>query len=397
MGYLCLLSPHLQAQNLLLSLPSAPSGYSRASSISRISGKLGEDEQGISLSASFSSSYDSNLTHGSDTPGRAAEDDFVISPGVDFTYATVGTRWLAGARAAVSYDEYFDHSDFSGLNYDLAGFVGYTGGKVTASYFTSIGGGKATDIYSSRTTPIEKVIYINKASFRYELSPKTSIVSTFNQNSTFSDTKGYADTSSYNLGVAGLWKFSPLTEIGPGLRYSYRTGENRPDVSAWGPNLNLNYQLSSKVSLRSVFGMDFQIDPSGGDSTFNTAVTLHYEASELWNANLTLFQDTNVNPNIAGAIDEISAIRLGYKRKIRRLTLDLGVSLTTRSTERLSGGGAISSQDFDLMTYDASLTWPLFGDSADLRFATRYQDLKGNTTALSWDGFQTGMGFNWRF
>lgn len=391
------LSSNLSAQNMMIDLaPGTNAGTTRAASIGRAQkGQLSDHK--LTLSTSFASAYDSNVTWGSSSSGRAKEDDLVISPGVDVSYSTGGTSWLGGAQLSSSYDEYLDHEDYSGLNYDLNAFAAYRGGKIVASFYSGVSGDRGRDLYSTRNVPIEKTSFINGAIVRYNLSPKTSILGTLSYRSTLANTAGYNDSQALTSTIAALWSATPLIDLGPGMRYALRTGENQRDVISYGPNFNLNYQLSEKVSLRSNLGVDFQAKPSGGDASLNGALGLNYKASELWSTSLSLVRDTNSNPNIAGALDEITSLRLGYQRKVRRITLDIGTSAILRSTDRIQGTGNVSQQDFTHMAVDCALTYPLYGDSADIRLATRFQDFSSDDSSRDWSGWQSGLGFTWRF
>src|SRR5690606_26408234 len=97
---------------------------------------------------------------------------------------------------------------------------------------------------------VEQERYHTDLILRYRLSSKTSLTGSAGWSRSNARSGGFDDTESFSLGLNALWKFSSLTEFGPGLRYTLHTGENRQDRTTFGPTLNLNYQLSSKVSLR---------------------------------------------------------------------------------------------------------------------------------------------------
>lgn len=380
-----------QSQSPPIDLPAAPSGFSRASAI--YGAPNVRPSVGLSIAATLAASYDSNVTQGSDSSDEGAKGDYIISPGVNLAYVTEGDRFVVGGMLSSSYDQYGDVSDYSGLNYNLSGFGGYNGGKIIATFSSGIVGDRGTNRYYGDF--IEQTNFSNRLIVRYALSPKTALVGNLSHQTSVVETEGYADTSSFNAGLAGFWSATPLLDVGPGFRYALRTSDDSDDKTTIGPNFNLNYQLTTKVSLRSTVGINFvdqgeEVD----DSLVNWAFILNYKASELWGMNLALFRDTQSNP-ITGGLDEITTYRLGYQRKIRRATLNLGVGYETRSEEGADSGQP--SRGFDYLTLDSSLTLPVFAESADLTFSLRYRDLSADDSEDSWNGVQTGVGILWKF
>jgi hypothetical protein len=47
------------------------------------------------------------------------------------------------------------------------------------------------------------------------------------QNYTTASGGNYHNTSSFNVGASALWKYSPLTEFGPGIRYTRAAGSSQ--------------------------------------------------------------------------------------------------------------------------------------------------------------------------
>jgi hypothetical protein len=375
-------------------LPVAPTGFSRASAIyaaPRVS-----PERGFSIAAMLAGTYDSNVTQGSDsTNGKSAQSDYIVSPAVNLAYVTEGDHLYFGTLANATYDQYGNQSDYSGLNYDVSGFAAYRGGKIIASLVSEVTRDRGTNrLYGDF---VEQTMLNNRLTARYRISPKTALLVTVSQQSTVVDTAGFNDTSSFNAGIAGLWSVTPLIDFGPGFRYGIRAGDNQSDRTTVGPNLNLNYQLTTKVALRSTAGLDF-VDQGFGssDAEANWALNLNYQASEIWGLNLSLFRDTQSNATADGGLDEITNYRIGYKRKIRRATLNVGVGYEIRTQASVEGNTS-NNQGYDFLTLDSSLSMPVFGDSADLTFSLGYRNLESDDSDRSWDGVQTGLGLLWKF
>ncbi|MBK1883046.1 outer membrane beta-barrel protein [Luteolibacter pohnpeiensis] len=389
------LSSHLSAQNALVDLPSAPSGFSQASGIYGAPREKTTD--GLSIIGTFATTYDSNVTQGSGKSDSPKEDDFIVSPGAAISYIRQGTQWIAGANYGGSYDEYGDHSKYSGLNHKLAAFGGYRGGKLIATLKTSVSTSRGNNrLYGDF---VEQTLYNTTFIGRYNISPKTSLVGDAAYSSAVAKQSNYNDISSFDFGLAALWHYSPLTDFGPGIRYTLRSSENQEDRTSIGPTLNLNYQLSSKVTLRSRVGVDFVSyeDSGSGDPAFSSSIGLKYQASPLWAMSLSYYRDTQANPSSTGSFSEINSFQVAYSRKILRGKWNLSVGYETRATENGETVTSSIGRDYDYFTIDTSFTYPFFGDSMDLTGSIRYRDLGAKGDGNSWDGVQTGIGLSYRF
>ncbi|MFD2256113.1 hypothetical protein ACFSSA_05435 [Luteolibacter algae] len=386
-------SASLRAQDALIDLPSIPTGFSSASSI--YAAPRPELKKGPTLALNLASTYDSNVTQSSGRPGDPVDSDFIISPGLIASYLIGSSEWLLGTTFAGSYDNYLDSSDLSGPNYDLTAFGGYRGGKLIASFSSGFGFHQGINRYLNAN--VEQYQISNRAIARYNFSPKTAVVGSISQSSVFYQTDGFNDTSSFNAGVGLLWSATPLIDLGPGIRYGLRTQENTDDLVTIGPNMKVNYQLSEKVSLRSTLGLDFT-DSEGvdNDTLVNWSFALNYKANSLWSLNLALLRDTQANPGSGGGFDEVTLYRMGYVRNIRRARLNLGVGLESRTAEGFTTASSVNDS-FDYLTYDASLSMPIYKENLDATLSVRYRDQSSDDPDNSWDGVQTGLGLSWKF
>lgn len=376
-------------------LPTAPSGFSSLPVETSPTQGFGEDLlAGLSISTSLSGTYDSNVTQSPGEPVAPITDDFILSLGGSVNYLSKASDWTFGGNYRGSYNEYFNQSDFNGYNQGAGLVANYDGGRFNAALTGGIDFDQGTNRnYSSAF--VERTNYRLGLTARYRMSPKTSLQGNLGQNLSTTGDDDFDDTESFDAGVSALWKYSPLTELGPGIRYTYRSGSSQTGRTSIGPTVNLNYQLSTKVALNSRLGMDFASydDGSSADPSFSASIGLNYQASKLWGLNFSLYNDTQADPSVPGAFTEVTSMRLGYRRKLRRATLNLGLGLDTNRSENPTSG---VGNDRDYLNIDASLGMPLFSNTSFGSIFLRYADQSSSATD-SWDSFQMGLSINRRF
>jgi len=126
------------------------------------------------------------------------------------------------------------------------------------------------------------------------------------------------------------------------------------------------------------------------------SVAMKYQASKLWSADLSLFRDSQAAPSHPNTFNDVTNVRLGYQRKVRRLTLNAGISYELNRREKTEED--IPTDDYDYLTLDSSLLIPILGnDDTDLIFSVRYRDLSAEGDRVSWNGIQSGIGIAKRF
>ncbi len=383
-------------------LPSAPSGFSTpavasgSSGDSGMAGGVGETIfRGFTLVTSLSGIYDTNVTQSPGGTVAPVRDDFILSLGGVLSYMSKAPTVTFGGSYRGSYNQYFSESDYSGYNQGATGVVNYSGGRVTASFTAGIDYDEGSNRnYASAF--VRRTNVTTQMTGAYRFSKKTSIRGNLGYGYSTTSGGNFSDTDSFDAGVSALWKYSPLTELGPGLRYTYRSGSSQTGRSSIGPTLHLNYQLSTKVSLTSRFGVDFASYDDGGsvDPTFSTSVGLDYQASRLWGMNVSLYRDTQADPSIAGSFTEITSMRVGYHRKVRRAMWQVGVGFDTNRSE--SPNGASSRGDRDYFTADTSVGMAILSNTTFARVFLRYADQSGQERN-SWDSVQTGFSLSRSF
>lgn len=375
--------------------PGPLGGFSNAPAALSLGRGLDRDLlDGFSLSASLSGTYDSNPSQGYATSGSTNEGDFIVTPGVGFSYRSLSSDWTFGADYSGSYSEYFEQSELSGYNQSSGAMVNYEGGPLSASLNVGFDFGSGANRYYGAVVDELSVDY--GLSARYRISPKTSLTASLSQAFTSASGDNSSDTDSFSFDASALWRYSALTEFGPGIRYTSETGES--GRTSIGPTLSMNYKLAQKVSLTSQVGMDFAQYEDGGssDPSLTASIGLNYQASRLWGMNLSLYRGTQANRTTAGGFDEITSLSLGYNRKIRRATLNLGVSYETNVAE-IPDNGATDRPDTDYLNYSSSLSMPLFGGKATGSVFFNYINQSGDTNSGSGDSTQTGFSLGWNF
>ena len=384
--------------------PTAPSGFAALpgapGSITGTAPAGGLEKSildGFALATTLSGTYDSNVTQSPGLPLAPVVDDFILSLGGNVSYLSKAPDWTFGGNYRGSYNEYFSNSEFSGYTQGGSLLVNYDGGRFSATFNGGIDLNRGSNRnYSSAF--VTQTSYNAGLTARYRLSPKTSLQGNMSQSFSTASGGDFSDTESFALGATALWKYSPLTEFGPGLRYTYISGSSQTGRTSIGPTLTVNYKLSSKVALNSRVGMDFASYEDGGsaDPTFAALIGLNYEASKLWGMNFSLYRDTQADPSLAGAFTEVTSLRLGYHRKVRRAMLNLGVGYDMNRSERPLGVGGGGGDDRDFFSLDGSVGMAVFKNTSFASVYFRYGDQNSSSTN-SWSTFQTGFSISRSF
>lgn len=371
-------------------LPSQRNGFS-GQPISTVPGDFGDKVlDGLSLSTTLSGTYDTNPSQGYSTPSSSGEGDFFMTLGAGLNYRTKASRLTFGVNYNGSYSEYFKQSNLSGYNQSAGLSADYENGALSAIFNVGFNFGSGANRYYAAVVDELQTSY--GVSVRYRVSPKTSLTGNASWSSTSASGAGDSDTSSFILGTSALWRYSPLTEFGPGIRYTSQSGGGNQDRSSIGPTVSVNYQLSKKISLNSVVGLDFAKYDNGGsaDPTVSASASLNYRASKLWGMSLSLNRDVEADPSGIGGFDETTSLRVGYNRKILRATLNLGASYETVASNS-SGSTTVARPDRDYLSLDSSLGMQVFGNTCNASIFMRYIDQSGGSKGDSFDSTQLGF------
>lgn len=343
----------------------------------------------ISLAVNLSGTYDSNVNQSSGVGGRTKRDDFITSLGGTLSYMSKARVWTFGGSYTGAYNIYANNSQFDGYTQSGSLIANYDGGKLSTNITAGLSTGRGGNRFLGASDFVEQTQINVSIAARYVYSAKTVLTSTLSHG--FTTTEGpFSDTNGTSLGFAALYRYSPLTEIGPGIRFTRQNGGGGNDRTSVGPTLNLNYRYSTKLSLVSQLGLNFADFSQVGSSdvTVSSSIGLNYQASPLWGMNLTLFRDSQPDPSVSGSFRETTALRLGYTRQIRRASLGLGFSYENSAAFNDGIGG--TRPDRDYFSVDASLGMRIFADTTNASVFVRYSDQISNSVE-SFDSFQVGF------
>lgn len=350
--------------------------------------------EGFRGTASVRAAYDSNASMGYGPTGD--DDEFYSTYAVTLAYRSRAATWNYGGYYSGGYNWFFDNDDLSGYNQRAGAGLYYTPGGAFSAYLT-LGldyGSGANRYYASI---VDETSYSASLGARYAFSPKTSLVGSASVRGTVPDGSNYNETMGYNLGLSGMWRYSERTEFGPGVRYSFRTGDSQEDRQSIGPTFTVNYAATAKIRLHARLGVDFvDYENSGsGDASFSTSLGANYQASELWGMKLAVLRDTDADPSWNQGYTESTTVRLGYYRRISRATLNLGASYEFEDTE-MPDSSRPSRADRDYFALDGSLGMPVFAESCYGFLFMRYSNQDGGSRD-NWDSFQGGVGLSYAF
>jgi len=397
---LLVLPSALTGQDVLGELPSLPTGFGESFFPTE-----SQTDQDLSFTVRFNALYDSNVRQGSGRNGRPIESDLQITPGLGASYLRRKDLWQLGANANLNQAYFLESDNLDRTNYSAGLFGGYQSTKLVASFTSNLSSAGGVNRISG--TFLEQFSYSTGLMASYRLSGKTSFLLAWNQQNTTSETDGFGDTSSSTASLSAIWRATPLINVGPGFRYGVRTGRSDEELIVLGPTLRFDYQLSTRVKLRSSIGLDYRESPFGEDTRgLNYSLSLGYKRSSLWGLDLSMIQDTEASFLSGGGFDETSSFRLAYWRQIRRAKLQLSLSLQDRDARDL---GTINAGlrdptmtnagigDSSFLNYGASVSMPVLRDQASLSLNVSWRDISAENEDFSSDGFQAGLGLSWQF
>jgi hypothetical protein len=377
----------------------APSGFSQAGAnpfaYTTLGSGLGELARRFSYGISANTVYDSNFFQ---APFNEEDEvTFTLSPFLAFQ--TQGSRVKVGARVALNYNAYLENSDNNGLGYNFSADASYQGGPLSAnaSISTSLDQG-VNRYYGSNFVETSTISTSLGASYR--LTGKTSLDGRFGYSWTEPDQGGLGQSDTTSIDLSAMWQATPLLRVGPGIGWTLNTGENQVDRQTLGPILRAQYQLGNRIAIDGTFGLDF-VDysgPGGSDTTFSGSLGVSWNPSPLWGMNFTFFQGTSADGSTAGgltgAFRETTSFTLDYNRRIRRASLNLG--LTYSIDDSTSPVGLVAPGSTDYFSFDATLSMPVFANRANASVFYSWSQESGNALR-DWSGHQIGCSISASF
>ena len=294
-------------------LPAAPSGFAGWKPGGLPFGSMPDESRlygfhvTTTLSGTYTSSIQPNGGAAATTVAGSGQDDFVLRLGANLSYASRPGKWTFGGSFSGSYDQYFNHSSLSAFNPGVSLLANYNGGKLSATINVGVSRNSGSNIYYSSAF-VQQTSANASLGLRYRISPKTSLQG--NINKSFSTASGgqYSNTGNFNAGLSAMWRYSALTELGPGIRITQQAGGVGSSRISIGPTLSLNYKLGVKTTVNAQVGLDFETYQGGGPVAtgyqgsgsgtplLSTSIGMNYQASKLWGMNLTIYRDAQASP-----------------------------------------------------------------------------------------------------
>ena len=307
----------------------APAGFfSRASrsgptSTSGVSGLFG-------LSAYSEAAYESNPSFGLGSRGIRGADLYLLLGG-EISFEREIRDFELGLSYYGDYQRYFENSALSNDFHEADFSLNYTGGLVTLGLQAEMTkGGGVNAFYQSL---VDQTAWQVDLTGSYEVSALTELRGRYGyMDTSVSARSGSAavvtDTGGQTLSVDALWAYSSLLKIGPGLRLTERTAGQGESLRSVGPSVNLDYQLTEIVSLNATAAFNWYGGIADGTSGNGLSARLggSYQASTLWSLGLDIGRDVVASGVRENSFTERTSGRVGFRRKVGRNSVVLGVS-----------------------------------------------------------------------
>jgi hypothetical protein len=352
---------------------------------------------GTSLSGVYSTNPTMGYTGNGISPSDSGEGDFSMTLGGNLSYGSGNSDWTYSVAYSGGYSHSFNLEDLSGYSQSASASLSRDGGRWNAMLGLSLSiGSGANRQYQAVVDETSLGISLGGS---YEVSPKTSINASLGTSVSIANggnTSGSDNAGSLTGNLAAMWRYSPLLQFGPGLRFSQESGDNGQDRTSVGPTINANYRLSRKISVNGQIGLDFaQYDGGTSDPSVSTSIGAAYAISKLWSMNASLSRGAQADMSGTGGFNESTSFNLAAQRRIRKASLSAGLSYAM--DDALSSTGSRTSEnDRRDLGFNASLTMPIFAGRASASTFLSTQDQSENKSSDS-GNFTAGFSISYSF
>jgi len=351
---------------------------------------------GYGLNASLV--YDSNASGNLGRTLGGSRDDLILTVGASTSYAGGNRTWTYGASFGLNYAAYFNNTERSGPGYNLALNTGFGRGRIkfTGTFGTSLNRGNNRNFNNA---DVETLNFNTSLGVDYEHSAKTDISSRFGYRwqEPLSGGGAFNNTRSGNFDASLLWRYSTLTRVGPGVAYTFSTGQGQGERRTIAPIVRVEYSLARKIALDGTFGVQFPLSDGGGadDPAFTTNLGINYQGSPLWSASLSVYKGIDPYGGTGGGFRDTFNLRAAYNRQIRRLSTSIGVGYNVNSTAGGNAAGA-SGADADYFDFNVSAGTAILKDrvNASIFYSLQRQNGGGINNR---DGFRVGLSLSSSF
>lgn len=348
---------------------------------------------GLSISCGASAYYDSNIGQRAGTAADPVQDDFILSISPSLQWGRGTSLWNLNVAASGSYGHHLEGSNYDSMNRSFSASGAYHAGRLELSGNLSQGYSEGSNRYYGEV--IGQSSYGMGFTAAYEISPKTSVVSSFNSSWNESGS-GLGATENQSANLSAMWRYSPLLRFGPGIGYTSASGDIESARTTIGPTLSADYELTRKVSMNGRVGLDFaDSGDSGTNQTVSSSLAASYRLNRLWGFNASMSRGIQADGGSSGTFREDTALRFGVNHQMRRVTAAVGLGYV--HSTYLESSGSIQPAGIDYLSIDTSLSLPFSGNRASATVFFRYNDSVSDNEAQNWDGLQTGVSVNYRF
>ncbi len=354
-------------------------------------------ERGIlAFSGYAESAYESNPTLGAGSRGASGSDFYFIVGGEVSYQRRFGDVNLESSYYG-DYQQYLRNDALSNGYHDMQVALAYEGELASLGLALGASNGSGANAYYQ--SQVEQFIWNIGLDGSYEISSLTSLRSAYdyserNASARFAGGARVNDNQSHTVSLDALWHYSPLLQIGPGLRFAERSGAGGNRLRAFGPSVNVDYRLSTLVSLNATAAVNWG-DYSEGDSPgafVSSGVELRWAPSDFWSFDLGIERDQQASPTFAGGFVETFSGSLGAQRRVGRHTLRMGLSY--HQVEQ-AGGSRVPTGDREYFAIDFSVARTIFKDS-ELSLFANYRSLSSEESD-SEESVLAGISLNHNF
>lgn len=355
----------------------------------------------LGLGAFLSGNYSSNPTMGYTGngigPADSGDGDFSMTLGGSVSYGSGNSDWSYNVAYSGGYSHSFNLEDLSGYSQSASASLSREGGRWNGTLGLSLSAGTgANRQYQAVVDETNLGISLGGS---YEVSPKTSITGSLGTSVSIANggnPRGSDDAGSFTGNLAAMWRYSPLLQFGPGVRFSQESGDNGQGRTSLGPTINANYRLSRKISVNGQIGLEFaEYDGGNSDSSVSTSIGASYAISKLWSMNASLSRGAQADMSGTGGFNESTNFNLAVQRRIRKANLSAGLSYAIDDALS-STGSRTSGNDREDLGFNASLSMPIFAGRASASTFFSYQNQSDNSTSDS-GNFSAGFSISRSF
>ena len=338
------------------------------------------DARALVLSTYMETGYDSNPFFGGVSRGSRKADAYFLIGGEAGYQHRIG-EVFAELKFYGDYQQFFRSESLSNDYHEGDFSLGYEGELASLGVVAGFSNGSGTNSYYQ--SQVEQFVWNVGLKGSYKISGLTRLRGSYqyserNASARFPGSPRVYDSKNHTLRLDALWRYSPLLEIGPGLRATERSGGGSERLATVGPSVNVLYELTDLVSLDATAAINWsEYSSEGRDSFLSSGIGVSYQPSNLWSLKLGVDRGVVASPAEMGAFIERSSLRLRLRRISGRNSLALGLAY---SRDDRAGGSVGNVSERDYFSVDLSVGRTVLKESA-LSLFVNYRTLSFSGSA----------------